>query len=284
MTHEEIQAELSAFALDALDSRERGEIEAHLAGGCAACQRKLAQWREVVGMMALAGADAAAPDLKPALLQRLRPPGRAEVVPPRRRATAAAWLRAAVPLAAAATLLLVVGVVRETRMRSQIEAQRQVVADLRSELTTTQAQLHGLEQELAAREQDLTALRAALAAAHESLAIVQGPGLQLVRLTQTPTAQPAEAHALLNVASGRALFYAFDLPPPPEGQAYELWWITEKEGPVNAGVFQPDPRGFGRVDARLPAAAGAIQAAAVTIEPAGGRPKPTGPMVLLGKL
>jgi hypothetical protein len=33
----------------------------------------------------------------------------------------------------------------------------------------------------------------------------------------------------------------------------------------------------------VPADAGAIKAAAVTIEPAAGVPKPTGPMVLLGK-
>jgi anti-sigma-K factor RskA len=105
-----------------------------------------------------------------------------------------------------------------------------------------------------------------------------------VRLSQTPDARPAEGHAILGRSAGRALFYAFDLPVVPANQTYELWWITEKEGPVNAGLFVPGPDGVGRIETTMPVEAGAIQAAAVTFEPAGGVAKPTGPMVLLGKV
>lgn len=277
MTHEEIQADLSLFALDALEPAERVEIEAHLAGGCAACEREIASWHEVVGAMALAGQDAPPPDLKPALLQRLQSPSR--------RAKVLAFPRwALIPFAAAAAVLLMLGVVRETGMRSDLDRQQQLVAGLRDQLATAQDHLQRFREQLAAKEKDATALRAALAAAEQSLAVLQAPGLQMVHLKETPTGQPAEAHALISTDTGRALFYAFDLPQPPEGMAYELWWITEKEGPVNAGVFQPDTRGLGRVEAGVPGDAGTIQAAAVTIEPAAGVPKPTGPMVLLGAL
>ena len=68
----------------------------------------------------------------------------------------------------------------------------------------------------------------------------------------------------------------------PSDKTYELWWITEKDGPVQAGLFKPDERGLGRIEATIPTDAGAIQAAAVTVEAAGGVPKPQGPMVLLG--
>jgi len=85
-------------------------------------------------------------------------------------------------------------------------------------------------------------------------------------------------------AARKGLLYAFDLRPVPLDKIYELWWITEKEGPVMAGLFRPDERGIGRIDVDLPTGAGRIQAAAVTIEPAGGVPKPTGPMVLVGEL
>ena len=271
MTHEEIQADLSLFALDTLDADERREIEQHLATGCAVCQQELENWREVVGLMALDGQDAAPRNLKSQLLRRLRP---AQVIPLRR------W--AILPLAAAAVLIL--GIVRDRSMRSQLDEQVQLIAHLHSELGSAQGTLQRLTQELAAQENDLTSLRAALAAAHESLAVVQDPALRMIELKQTPDASPAEAHALIGSGTRRALFYAFDLPPAPTDKAYELWWITEKQGPVNAGVFHPDDRGLGRVEGVVPADAGAIQAAAVTIEPAGGVPKPTGPMVLLGKL
>jgi anti-sigma-K factor RskA len=276
MTHEEITADLSLFALGSLDPEERREIEQHVAG-CADCQRELASWREVVGLMALDGQDATPPNLKSQLLQRVHPASATAKVIPLRRAMA-------LPLALAAAALLVFGIVRDRSMRDQRGEQAQLVANLRSELGTTQSSLQRLTQELAAKEKDLTSLRAALASAQESLAVVQDPGLRMVALKQTPEARPAEAHALISSSTRRALFYAFDLPPPPADKAYELWWITEKEGPVNAGVFHPDDRGLGRIEALVPSDAGAIQAAAVTIEPAAGVPKPTGPMVLLGKL
>ncbi len=272
MTHDELKDELSLLALGTLDPEERREIEHHLAE-CTDCRGELAKWREVVGLMALESQDATPPNLKRQLLQRVR---QAKVVPLRRAVI--------IPLAAAAAALLVLGIVRDQRMRSEFDQQLRLVATLHGELEATQSKMQRLTQELAAKEQDLTSLRAALAAAQESLAIVQDPGLHMVALKQTAEARPAEAHALISSRTRRALFYAFDLPPPPADKAYELWWITEKEGPVNAGVFQPDDRGLGRVEASVPAEAGAIQAAAVTIEPAAGVPKPTGPMILLGKL
>lgn len=275
MTHEDIHADLPSFALGALDPSERREIAHHLASGCSDCQRELAIWQEVVGALALAEPEAAPPHLKPALLTRLYP----------RRARVIRLPRSAlVPLAAAALALLAVGIVREARWRTDLDRERTLVADLHTQMRTTQENLQRLTAELTAKENDVTALRAALAATQESLAVLQAPGLQLVQLREAPKAQPGEGHVLISRESGRALFYAFDLPAVPSDKAYELWWITEKQGPVNAGVFRPDQRGLGRVDTRVPSEAGALQAAAVTIEPARGVSKPTGPMVLLGKV
>ena len=272
MTHEDIQADLSLFALDALDTDERGAIQEHLSSGCAACERELATWREVVGAMALNEHGGAPPDLKPALLQRLRPRPRLRVVPLRRPRR---WVAMALPLAASVVAVLTFGVLRERALRRDLDTQRQVVIRTRNQLTAAQDTLQRLTQELAAKEEDLRALRAALA-------VVEEPGLQLAHLKQTPTAPPVEGHLLISATSGRALFYGFALPAAPPGKVYELWWITEREGPVDAGVFQPDAKGLGRVEATVPTEAGAIKASAVTIEPAGGVAKPTGPMILLG--
>jgi len=283
MTHDEIQAELAAFALGALDPLEREEIVAHLASGCAACARELAEWREVVGSIALAGSDADAPNLKAALWRRMQREGRRPGVIPMSRWRPSTML-AAGATAIAAAVLLVLGVVRDAGLRQKIEQFRQDASRARTDLAVTHERLRVLTEQLATKEHDVAGLRAALAAAEESLKVLRAPDLQLVRLTPPPEGPPAEAHALINADTGRALFYAFDLPPVTEDKAYELWWITESQGPVRAGVFVPDAAGFGRVDASIPTDAGSIQAAAVTIEPAGGVTKPTGPMVLLGKL
>jgi anti-sigma-K factor RskA len=278
MTHDEIQTELSAYALGALDPDERVAVEQHLGAGCVECERELAAWREVVASVAVAAppaeAEQDAPALTAALRERLKPIRSAKVIALPR------W--SLIPLAAAAAAVLAFGLTRETGLRSDIDAQRGEMAALHAQLGDAQGQQRKLMEQLAAKETDLGSLRVALAAAHEQLAIVQSPGLQMVRLLQTPDAKPAEAHVL--IAKDKAVFYAFDLPMVSPDRAYELWWITEKQGPVKAGLFVPDERGLGRIELDVPADLGVLQAAAVTVEPKDGVEKPTGPMVLIGKL
>jgi anti-sigma-K factor RskA len=279
-THDDIQADLPLYALDSLDAEERQAIERHLAEGCDACAADLREWREIVTMVPLEIDASAPPDLKAKLLARVRndapPAARAGAVVAGRRI---GW---AAPFAIAALALLAFAAYREITWRAERDRQAGIIAGLQRDLTATRADANALSASLAARETDIAALRAALASAQESLSVLQARGLSLVALKQTKDAPPAEGHVLLSPPTGRALFYGFDLPAVPADKTYELWWITEKEGPVQAGLFHPDARGLARVEAAVPAGAGAIQAAAVTIEAAGGVPKPQGPMVLIG--
>ncbi|MGH7787561.1 MAG: anti-sigma factor family protein, partial [Candidatus Binatia bacterium] len=70
--HEDIKLDLSLFALGSLDPDEQRAIEQHLADGCDECAAELQAWRDVVGLVPLEVPAAAAPDLKPQLLQRVR--------------------------------------------------------------------------------------------------------------------------------------------------------------------------------------------------------------------
>ena len=67
------------------------------------------------------------------------------------------------------------------------------------------------------------------------------------------------------------------------GRVYELWAIAGNE-PVSAGLFEVDEAG--RAFLRLPVLPRGrrVDTFAVTDEPAGGVPKPTGQMHLLGSL
>lgn len=276
-THDDIQADLSLYVLGSLDEDDRRSVDAHLAAGCADCARELAVWKEVVELVPLGLEDAAAPDLKPTLLRRVR--GESEASVKVRRLP-----RALVPLALAAAALFALAIGREMSWRAELAGQRVAAAQLKHQLDEAGARLEDVARVLSERERDVTSLRAALETAQGAVGLLQSRGLQLVRLSQTPDARPAEGHAIIGRDAGRALFYAFDLPAVRQNQTYELWWITEKEGPVNAGLFVPGADGLGRIETAVPTSAGAIKAAAVTIEPAGGVPKPTGPMVLLGKI
>jgi anti-sigma-K factor RskA len=63
---------------------------------------------------------------------------------------------------------------------------------------------------------------------------------------------------------------------------YQLWLVTDG-APVSAALITPDPDGAARA---LVSGVGTIEpkAFALTVEPAGGVPAPTGAMFLLGSL
>ena len=76
------------------------------------------------------------------------------------------------------------------------------------------------------------------------------------------------------------MFYASKLPAPPAGKDYQLWVIAGST-PKSAGVFPVDDKGGAvHVLPEVPDPTG-VNAFAVTLEPAGGLPQPSGPMVLL---
>jgi anti-sigma-K factor RskA len=283
-TRDEIREDLPLYALDALDAEECVAVEAALADD-AELARELREWREVVGLMALEAPSAAPPDLKDKLLARVRGAAPAPTAAPTQGRVARRRLGGwTAPLAAAAAAVFAIAAYREIGHRAELTRAHQTIAGMQGSLRTMQTTLDTISATLAQREGDVNALRLALSQAQEALSVVQQPNLQMVALRETKDAPPAAGHVLLSPPTGKALFYAFDLPPAPPDKVYELWWITEKDGPVRAAVFHPDERGIGRVEATIPTGAGALQAAAVTVERAGGVPKPEGPMVLLGQV
>ena len=275
-SRDEIRDDLPLHALGSLEAEERAAVEAAVAAD-PQLARELREWDELVGLLALDAPEAAPPDVRDALLSRVR-----DAAPPPAR-VARRRLGWHVPLAAAAALLLAIGGYREIGFRAERARIAETLAAAQRALTARDAELAAAREELHHSEEQMTTLRAALAIASRSLDVVQARGLTMVSLSQTEDAPPAEAHILLSPPTGKALFYGFDMPSIPTDKVYELWWITEKQGPVRAAVFHPDAHGFGRVEAQLPTDAGAIQAAAVTIEASPGAAKPAGPMVLLGK-
>jgi anti-sigma-K factor RskA len=89
-------------------------------------------------------------------------------------------------------------------------------------------------------------------------------------------------------ASGRAfwsrsdgvMFTATGLPPLPKGKVYQLWVVTSA-APLSAGLLTPDESGHVMAVADMPPGVEPV-AVAVTIEPEGGVPSPTGAKYLVG--
>ena len=106
--------------------------------------------------------------------------------------------------------------------------------------------------------------------------------LQVARLESKAADLPEiRAEIVWSPATNRGVLRTVQLPVAPPGQAYQLW-IFEKgdPSPRPAGVFPGGDAGEIAVRPAVPIRD--AESFAVSIEPAGGSPQPTGPVILLG--
>lgn len=170
-------------------------------------------------------------------------------------------------------------------LQAKIARQREAFASKEREVQELRAVVEQQRGVAEASAREATQLREALSRQRQAIEVLSTPELQLGQLRQAKRGVPTQGHVIWNERKKTWLFYAFGLPQPPEGKEYQVWFMTEREGPVSAGLFVPDQTGTGSVLATSPAKlSGKITAAAVTLEPAGGLPKPSGEMYLRGSL
>ena len=153
------------------------------------------------------------------------------------------------------------------------ELDRQIV-ELQEELATTAAQTELMQLQAAVA-------RAASAERDAVLAIVTGPDAQQINLVGQPLAPRAEARAVWNETTDM-VFLASGLPPLPAGDVYQLWFVLS-DAPVSAALLDPDPDGSATLIVEIPDAVALPATMAITVEPAGGVPAPTGDVYLLGQ-
>jgi anti-sigma-K factor RskA len=93
-------------------------------------------------------------------------------------------------------------------------------------------------------------------------------------------APQANAKVIWDTKAQQWAIHIFDLPAPPSDKDYQLWYVT-KNAKISAAVFRTDEQG--RTVLKLtppPDALADLAATAVTLEPKGGSPQPTGKFYL----
>jgi anti-sigma-K factor RskA len=266
MTHPEHETPLDlapAYALGALSPEEARAFEAFLATSPEA-QREVAEFRDVAALLALAGAaDAPDPDLRHRVLERV---GERKTRSLASRPAAAGPTRATAPRlvwgALAASLIAVLG--------------------LGAGLLSLRARVTELRQELVHREQTLARQQQALLEREATLNAILDPGVQMFQLTSSGDPEPG-IQLFWNRQRNTAIVHGFRLKPVPAGRAYQLWFIKDGK-PVPSVTFKPEPDGHAKVEQVSVPPDGDVSAAAITVEPEGGSPQPTSPILLVGPL
>lgn len=123
-----------------------------------------------------------------------------------------------------------------------------------------------------------------LDAHRELFALLQRQGVVLVGLDGLEVNPGGFANVVWDPELKEAFMHVANLPAAPDDKDYQLWMIVDST-PVSAGLFQASSslnNLFYRIsDVAIPDES-PVQAFAVTIEPKGGVPAPTGDMYLLG--
>jgi Anti-sigma-K factor rskA len=167
--------------------------------------------------------------------------------------------------------------------RRELQRATETVATLRAALAKREEMLEAEQRERQRVEHAVATLEGELSELDATLRLLSAPQVRLVRLAGLSPSSRAKANLLWNPAAQVGVLLTSGLPHIPPNQVYELWAFAGNE-PVAAGTFEVDEAGhaFLRLPP-LPRAKG-YGKFAVTVEPAGGVPKPTGPIHLLGSL
>jgi anti-sigma-K factor RskA len=267
--HAEIADRLEAYVLDQLTEVERREVEEHF-GECSTCMRELYELH-----MVLEGVVASVPPVTPpaTLRERVLAAVATEQQEPVRRERRVGIVQqprrpfpAIVPWAAAAVVVLAVGVVAF-----------RLIDQSRRELADQVSRVQALNTELGQR------LRLFRDQTDLALSILTARDMREISLDGRENAVAAEARAFLSPTRG-LLLVADRIPEPPPGRVYQVW-IIEGNQPVSAGLLGEEPGGRGMLIATPPRpGGGGSVTVAITDEPPGGLPAPSGAIRLAGSI
>lgn len=158
------------------------------------------------------------------------------------------------------------------------------VKAVRDELEKAKGRVKELEKDRTALDTQLVALRKDHEEDQRTIEMLHSKQLLAVDLKGQPGANAgAQARLLLDMEGKVWKLYGVNF-KPIEGRVYEFWLVTADGKKLPMGTFTPDEKGRGELGDKVPEPMPTVVAVAITDEPVGGSPEPTGSMQAVGKL
>ena len=270
--HPTREEDFDLYALGALDPDEKRAMASHVAS-CADCARRLAEARGRVLLVGLATPEVAvSPRVRERLMTRVRlsdiagpaadptsyePESKPIIAVAPRGAFARWWAVVLAPVGVALAIVTLALWNQNEKLKSQLDNLGAQIGQLRQSSAVQQKELE--ESQHAA---DLLAARDTV----------------VVPLMPMPGAPQGAARVAYNSHMGM-LMYDGALAPPASDKCYQLWLVPMDGAPINAGVFHPTSGQTDHWMMQMPTGV-TPKAFAITLEPMGGMPHPTGPKLL----
>lgn len=174
------------------------------------------------------------------------------------------------------------------RLNRDLGLRERSLAELQNDVQRRASDAMELKSQLIEREVELETAREQLNAAFrgkapqdEFAALLRRPDAKVVSLAASERATGASAVLLYNPVTQKIWLYSANLPECPTGTAYQLWAIDQK--PVSLGTFHIDAGEMAHLLVKRMPEFERARKFAVSLEPAGGRPQPSGPIYLAGQ-
>ncbi|HET6528696.1 MAG TPA: anti-sigma factor [Balneolaceae bacterium] len=139
------------------------------------------------------------------------------------------------------------------------------------------------EQVIDEQQTQIVELKNDLDQKEELLSILEAREVDLIMMSGLDVNPNGYGKIIWDSEKQQALLQVSNLPPIPDDKSYQLWIIVNNK-PVSAGIFAVNEPGdsFFKVEEMADVTEQAANAFAVTLEPKGGVPQPTGDMYLFG--
>lgn len=307
MGHEEAFSELAAVALDAVSADVAHAVRSH-AAACPECGPELAAMEETIATLgelvpSVQMNRGRGAGIRSRLLMRARAERESHSAPVPGPPDLARGVASLTGLGTRVTPGAQKAVTGDTRRVTPAQPQRQspqasapawrmnwlaMAAGLAlvatgAQLVRVTADRNSMRDQLAAA--DTVAPRAdslalALNQKDAMIAAMGGNDVKIVPLLTSSATEPL-GRMVWNRTSDDWIMVTYNLPQPKPGMTYQVWLVTDTEK-ISAGTFRPGPDGKTVMHAHYALARNALRAVAVTEEPEGGVPAPTGRMVVAG--
>jgi anti-sigma-K factor RskA len=281
--HERLEELIPIYALGALDGEELREVEDHIKSGCGACAELLREQEQVSSLIAY---SVTTPDpshrVKERLLKKIKPIQEARekaTVPNFWEGLQSMWLKLGGAVALALLLLLLLN---NVSLRNSLKNQGLEMTRLQNQTAEQMKNIESLSTKLENKDAEIARLKEQIGSESEVAQYLENPDVVVINLVGPQPDLKARGRVLWDTRQNKAFFYGLNLPETPPGKTYQLWVIADST-PISAGIFKVNNEEGSIMKLESLPDPAKIQKFAVTLEPDGGVPQPTGEMYLLGE-
>ncbi len=274
MDKERFQELCSAYVLGALDGEELREFENALKNADAEMQQMYVEMKRVVLHLPLTAEEMhPSPAVKERILNSIRSaPVHEDQGIAAKIASLLGFRNPQFGFAVSFALLMIAAGLGYYSMllREVIRQRDQNIVSMQNDMSQQQKRFVLLQNELV-RKQEL-------------LNVLQSPKIDVVIMNGLEVNPAGYGKIIWDPDKKSAILQISNLPAVPNGKDYQLWVIKDKK-PISAGVFtvnDPLNESLFKIDELVETNKKSINAFAITLEPKGGVPQPTGQMYLLG--